>query len=48
MPLDKDGKACPPDTEGAIIVPWTEEYPLADFTTLFGDGPPYRPKATTT
>ena len=48
MPLDKDGKACPPDTEGAIIVPWTEEYPLADFTTLFGGGPPYKPKATTT
>ena len=48
MPLDKDGKACPPDTEGAIIVPWTEEYPLADFTTLFGNGPPYKPKATTT
>ena len=25
----------------AIIVPWTEEYPLADFTKLFGNGPPY-------
>ena len=48
MPLNKDGKACPPDTPGAIIVPWTEEYPLADFTKLFGNGPPYVPKATTT
>ena len=48
MPLDKDGKACPPDTPGTIIVPWTEEYPLADFTKLFGNGPPYKPKATTT
>ena len=47
-PLDKDGKACPPDTPGAIIVPWTEEYPLADFTKLFGNGPPYAPKPTTT
>jgi hypothetical protein len=48
MPLDKDGKACPPDTPGAIIVPWTEEYPLVDFIKVFGDGPPYKPKATTT
>ena len=48
VPLDQYGKACPKDTPGAIIVPWTEEYPLADFTTLFGNGPPYKPKATTT
>jgi hypothetical protein len=48
MPLDKDGKACPPNTAGAIIVPWTEEYPLSDFNIIFGDGPPFKPKATTT
>ena len=48
VPLNTYGKAVPPKTEGCIIVPWTEEYPLADFTTLFGNGPPYKPKATTT
>lgn len=48
MPLDKNGKAVTPKTPGTIIVPWTEEYPLADFTKLFGNGPPYKPKATTT
>ena len=48
IPLNKYGKAVPPNTPGTIIVPWTEEYPLADFTKLFGNGPPYVPKATTT
>ena len=48
IPLNKYGKAVPPNTPGTIIVPWTEEYPLADFTKLFGNGPPYKPKATTT
>ena len=36
--LDKDGKKVLPGQTGAIIVPWTEEYPLADFTKLFGNG----------
>ena len=45
MPLDKLGRKVPPNTPSAIIVPWMEdpEY-LADFTELFGNGPPYAPK----
>ena len=47
LPLDEKGKRVLPNATGAIVVPWTEEYPLADFTKLFGNGPPYKPKATT-
>lgn len=44
MPLDLLGRAVPPDTKGSIIIPWMEDIEPVDFTTLFGNGPPYAPK----
>ena len=47
VPLSLKGKAVPRNTTGAVVVPWTEEYPLVPFDILFGKGPPHKPSPTT-